>query len=231
MIKQQILQFSQRFQEEIKEFIFSVNSFSKFKKTFLHTAFALTFTSGLSYIFGFLRDRAFAHEFGPGKLLDVYYSAFTIPDLVLAVFVTSSVGVAFIPIFTKLNVKGAKKASLYTRDILVWMSSAIIFTGILIAIFLPFFVNLFVPGFNFEQQQLYISFVRIMLFSSVIFAFSNVFGGVLISTKDFFFYGIAPVFYNLGIIAGVFFFIPVIGPTGLAWGTVFGALLHMLIRF
>lgn len=230
-MKQRVLQFSQHLQEEIKEFISSVNSFSKLKKAFLHTAFALTFTSGLSYIFGYLRDKSFTYKFGASALLDTYYAAFSVPDLILAIFVTSSIGVAFIPIFTRLNAQDSKKASLYTRDVLFWLSLAISLTSILIAIFIPFFVNALVPGFDFEQQQIYISFVRIMLLSSLIFSFSNVFGGVLISTKDFFFYGIAPVFYNLGIIFGAFFLVDLIGPTGLAWGTVLGALLHMLIRF
>ncbi|MCK4635762.1 MAG: hypothetical protein KAT32_02770 [Candidatus Moranbacteria bacterium] len=229
-MKQQITKFSQNLQKEFQKIIFSINSFSKLKKTFLHTAFALTFTSGLSYIFGFLRDKTFAYKFGAGEILDTYYSAFAVTDFVLAIFVTSSIGVAFIPIFTKLNVENSKKASLYTRDILFWLSTAVILFSILIAIFIPFFVNFLVPGFSQDQQQLYISFVRIMLLSSVIFSFSNVFGGVLISTKDFFFYGIAPTFYNLGIIFGAFFLVPNIGSIGLAWGTVFGALLHALIR-
>ncbi len=230
-MKQQITKISQYLQKNIKELISSVDSFSKLKKTFLHTAFALTFTSGLSYIFGFLRDKTFTYKFGAGEILDTYYAAFNIPDFVLAIFVTSSIGVAFIPIFTKLNVKDSKKASLYTQDILFWLASAVSLTCVLIAIFVPFFVDSLVPGFNQEQQQLYISFVRIMLLSSIIFSFSNVFGGVLISTRDFFFYGISPTFYNLGIISGAFFLVPIFGPIGLAWGTVLGALVHALIRF
>ncbi len=220
-----------KFYQKLKIFINSINSFAKLQKVLLHTAFALTFTSGLSYIFGFLRDKIFAYKFGASSSLDIYYAAFTIPDLILAFFVTSSIGVAFIPIFTQLHKTRKRESYLYTKDILFWLASAITLCGIIIAFFIPSMVRWLVPGFDSEQQQLYVSFVRIMLISPVIFSFSNVFGGVLITTKDFFFYGIAPVFYNIGIIFGIFFLVPIFGLTGLAWGTIVGALLHMLVRY
>lgn len=218
-------------QQKLRIFFNSMNSFAKLQKIFLHTATALTFTLGLSYIFGFLRDKIFAYKFGASAILDIYYAAFTFPDLILAFFVTSSIGVAFIPIFTKLHKEKNNKSNLYIKDILFWLTSAITICAIIIAIFIPFTIEWFVPGFNIEQQELYIKFVRIMLLSSIIFSFSNVFGGVLITTKDFFFYGIAPVFYNIGIIFGIFFLVPILGLTGLAWGTIVGALLHTLVRF
>jgi putative peptidoglycan lipid II flippase len=218
-------------QQKLKIFLNSINSFAKLQKVILHTAVALTFTSGLSYIFGFLRDKIFAYKFGASSTLDIYYASFTIPDLILAFFVTSSVGVAFIPIFTQLHQKEKLKSNLYIKDILFWLTSVITVCGIIIAIFIPHMVGWLVPGFDIAQQKLYVDFVRIMLLSPVIFSFSNVFGGVLVTTKDFFFYGIAPVFYNIGIIFGIFFLVPVLGLTGIAWGTIVGALLHMLVRF
>ncbi len=226
-----IYAYTQIFYKKITTAIYSLNSFAKLQKALLHTALALTITSGLSYIFGFLRDKIFAYKFGASSSLDIYYAAFTIPDLILAFFVTSSIGVAFIPIFTKLNKHKKIDSYLYTKDILFWLSSLVIFCGFITAFLIPYITEWLVPGFNFEQQKLYITFVRIMLISPVIFSFSNVFGGVLITTKDFFFYGIAPVFYNIGIIFGIFFLVPAIGLTGLAWGTIIGALLHMLVRF
>ena len=220
-----------RLRQKLKLFINSINSFAKLQKVFLHTAFALTLTSGLSYIFGFLRDKIFAYKLGASAILDIYYAAFTVPDLILAFFVTSSIGVAFIPIFTQLYKEKERESHLYTKDILFWLASAITLCGIIIAFFIPSMAGWLVPGFEPEQQKLYVSFVRIMLISPVIFAFSNIFGGVLITTKDFFFYGVAPVFYNIGIIFGIFFLVPIFGLTGLAWGTIIGALLHMLVRF
>ncbi|MBI2097229.1 MAG: hypothetical protein HYT40_03745, partial [Candidatus Sungbacteria bacterium] len=44
-------------------------------------------------------------------------------------------------------------------------------------------------------------------------------------------FALTAVFYNLGIIAGILFFVPVWGPIGLAWGVALGAFLHLSIQF
>lgn len=41
---------------------------------------------------------------------------------------------------------------------------------------------------------------------------------------------LAPIMYNLGIIIGIFFFVPRFGLAGLAWGVVFGGILHLIIQ-
>jgi len=69
-----------------------------------------------------------------------------------------------------------------------------------------------------------------MLLSPLIFGLSNLAGGILNSYRNFFVYSLAPILYNLGIIAGVIFIVPLVGPLGLAYGVVLGALLHLLIQ-
>lgn len=49
--------------------------------------------------------------------------------------------------------------------------------------------------------------------------------------RKFFVFSIAPLFYNLGILLGVFVFYPLLGLPGLALGVVTGALLHLFIQF
>lgn len=48
--------------------------------------------------------------------------------------------------------------------------------------------------------------------------------------KRFFITSLAPIFYNIGIIIGILFLVPILGLKGLAWGVVLGALLHLLIQ-
>jgi putative peptidoglycan lipid II flippase len=96
--------------------------------------------------------------------------------------------------------------------------------------FAPALVPLIVPGFNGDQLNQTIEFTRIMLFSIIFFGLSNVIGGILNSLKKFFSFSLAPVFYNLGIIFGITVFYPAFGLNGLAWGVVFGALLHFLVQ-
>ena len=70
-----------------------------------------------------------------------------------------------------------------------------------------------------------------MFLSPIFLGISGIFGGILNSFKRFLIYSLAPIFYNVGIIFGVVFFVKLWGPIGLAWGVVLGALLHMIIQY
>jgi len=70
-----------------------------------------------------------------------------------------------------------------------------------------------------------------MFLSPIFLGISGIMGGVLTSMKYFLIYSVAPLLYNLGIIIGILFFVKFFGPIGLAWGVVFGALMHMLLQY
>ncbi len=212
------------------------------KRLILHTAIALTLTSGLSYIAGFMRDRVLAQKFGASTELDTYLAAFIVPDFILAVIVTSAIGSAFIPLFTqnwskdekrniqKSNADPSVTASQYAYSILFFLLMITAFLVIIAMLLAPQIANFLVGSYTPKEKETYITLMQIMLFSPLIFTVSNIFGGVLLSTRDYFFYGIAPVFYNFGIIGGVYFLEPMWGIHGVALGTIVGALLHMLSR-
>ncbi len=201
-----------------------------FRNLLLHTAFALTLTSGLSYFLGLLRDRSFATTFGASSELDIYNAAFVIPDLFLALLVTGSLSAAFVPIFSNLDEHNKKKAIQYTNQIISFGLIILAAVCVIFAITLPYFADFLVPGFDELKQVEYIQVTRLMLLSPLIFAVSNAFGNALISVKQFLWYGLAPVMYNIGIIIGVFLFAPHFGVFGLVMGTILGALMHLGIR-
>ena len=47
-------------------------------------AYLLAALTLASQLLALLRDRVFAHTFGAGEVLDLYYAAFRVPDLVFA---------------------------------------------------------------------------------------------------------------------------------------------------
>ena len=194
------------------------------------SACALTCTSALSYALGLARDRSFAVIFGASAELDVYNATFVIPDLFLALFVTGALSAAFVPLFTRLDENDPDSALKYINQMLSYMLTGLLIASILFAIFLPWLTDFLIPGFDQFQTQQYIELTRLMLISPVIFTLSNTFGNVLISKKEFLWYGLAPVMYNLGIILGVLLLAPELGIYGLVLGTILGALLHLGIR-
>jgi len=200
------------------------------KNLFFHTSFALMLTSGTSYMLGLVRDKIFANKFGASGELDIYNASFTVPDLFLSVFATAALSAAFVPIFVKIREKNEKTAMEYASKILSFILTGLLFAISAYAIFVPLFVNSLVPGFSAEQKENYVLLVRLMLLSPFFFTISNTLGGILISTKDFLWYGISPVLYNLGIILGATVFYEIFGLPGLVLGTLTGGILHMSAR-
>jgi len=92
---------------------------------------------------------------------------------------------------------------------------------------MPRLMSLLAPGFSPQTSALAVNFGRIMFISMVILSASMIMGTIMQSLRSFFIFSIAPIFYNLGIIFGIYFFVPMFGTIGLAWGVVFGALLHL----
>ena len=199
------------------------------KNLVLHTAFALTFTSGLSYIFGLIRDRAFSTQFGLSAELDVYYAAFAIPDLFLGLLVTGALSSAFIPIFSNFEEKNKEESIHYTNQVLSYGLLLLAIFGGIFALILPYVAHHLVE-FEGAQLEQYIFVTRWMLLSPILFTISNTFGNVLISIKDFLWYGMAPIMYNVGLLFGVYVLSPTMGLTGLVIGTLLGAALHLAIR-
>lgn len=89
---------------------------------------------------------------------------------------------------------------------------------------------LIAPGFMGEKLALTIHLSRIMALQPILLAASFVFSGVLNSHKRFVAYALAPILYNLGIIAGALYLVPYMGVSGIGWGVVLGALLHAGIQ-
>ncbi len=186
----------------------------------------------VSRLVGLLRDRIFAHNFGAGPIMDAYYAAFKIPDLVYNLLIIGALSAAFIPAFTKLFNSGEDKSPAWklannVLNITAVSLGVVSFLGI---IFTPALAPLIAPGFIPASKELVISFTRIMFGSTILLGLSMVIGGVLQSLRTFFLYSLAPIFYNVGIIIGATVLVPIWGVTGLAWGVVLGAFLHFSLQ-
>ncbi len=185
-----------------------------------------------SRIAGFVRDRILLHLFyGNDQITDAYYQALRIPDMLLQLFVIGALSASFIGIFSKYYFSGnTKKSWRYTNGMLMVLVIGFTVLSVVGVIFAPYLAP--VLGINFPNvtRELMVQMMRVMFASQCIFSISMVFGSVLQGAKRFFLYSFAPILNNLGIIFGAIFFVPIVGPLGLAYGTVLGALLHALIQ-
>ncbi|MBI4713977.1 murein biosynthesis integral membrane protein MurJ, partial [Candidatus Uhrbacteria bacterium] len=197
-------------------------------KTIIGAAAIVGTLSFVSRFVGFIRDRILAGTFGAGDTLDVYYSAFKVPDLMFSLIVVGAISSSFIPIFSEMYF-GSKKENAwkFTNTVLHLVGAVMVVISILLFIFSDPISALIAPGFHSAKQEAVGEFMRVMLFAQILLSFSMVFGSVLQSFKQFFLYSLAPIFYNVGIIFGALFLTDIFGPIGLAWGVVFGAFLHV----
>jgi putative peptidoglycan lipid II flippase len=193
-------------------------------------AIILGSASFLSRIMGVIRDRMFAHLFGAGNVLDAYYAAFRIPDLVYNLLIVGALSAGFIPVFMELLEKDKKQAWRVTNSILNILSILLILVCAILFVYTEALTDILVPGFSSEQLALTVTLTRIMFLSPILLGISSLVSGVIQSFKSFFIYALTPIMYNLGIIIGAWFLVPLFGPKGLAYGVILGALLHLIIQ-
>lgn len=204
--------------------------FNSQTRTITRAAAILAVASLVSAILGLLRDRLLAGRFGAGDELDIYYVAFRIPDFISMVLVMGAISAAIIPIFSQYLARSHKEAWQYFSNLLnLFLFFLIIISAVLI-IFVPQILSLIAPGFSGEKKELTVILTRIMFLSPILLGISNIISGVLRVFRRFLITSLAPIVYNLGIIFGILFFVPLFGLKGLAWGVVFGAFLHLLIQ-
>ncbi|TSC95436.1 MAG: virulence factor [Parcubacteria group bacterium Athens1014_10] len=194
-------------------------------------AMIIAFFSVCSRFLGLLRDHLLAGKFGAGEVLDTYYAAFRLPDLIFNTLVLGALSAAFIPVFLEHWVKNKDEAWKITNSFLNLLFLTLFIFSVIFFIFTPQLVaTIIAPGFDLERKKLTVDLTRVMLFSILFFSVSNVVSSVLNSFKKFFAYSLAPVVYNLGIIIGILFLVPRYGNAGLALGVVLGAFLHLIVQ-
>jgi putative peptidoglycan lipid II flippase len=204
----------------------------RIENSLMWTTVLLAIFSIISRVLGLLRDRLFTGTFGTGGVLDSYYSAFRIPDLVYNILVLGTLSSAFIPLFSRLIHKKDKlgEAQKLADDILLLVALIMGALSVVIFAFAPWLVRVVALSYDGQKFADTVMLTRIMAFSPLIFSLSSVVTAVLHSYKKFLVASIAPLFYNFGIIAGIVYLYPKWGVAGLGYGVVLGALLHFLVQ-
>jgi len=199
-------------------------------KTIASAAIILGAASLVSRLLGLVRDRILAGKFGAGDELDIYYTAFRIPDLVYSILVLGAITAGFIPVFIHYLQKDKKDAWYLANSILNLIGISLIIVCLVLIVFAPWLIKLIAPGFSPEKTGLTVKLARVMFLSSFFLGISTVLGGILRSFKRFLVYSLSPIMYNLGIIFGALFLIEPFGLLGLAYGVVLGSFFHMAIQ-
>lgn len=209
------------------------NSVGNGNGSVIPAAIILGASSLVSRLVGLVRERVLATTYGAGDVTDAFLAAFRVPDLIFNLVTIGALSAAFIPLFTAKLVKGDKgdkSAFVFAAAVLNLLLVVVAVCSLIYAIFAPAIVPLITPGFHTEKLEVTIMLSRIMALQPILLTASFVVSGVLNSYKRFTAYALAPVLYNVGIIIGVKYLAPTMGLSGLAWGVVLGAVLHISVQ-
>jgi putative peptidoglycan lipid II flippase len=195
--------------------------------TIVGTAFVV------SRLLGIVRDAVINYYFGIASVeANAYFIASRFPEMIFYIIAGGALGSAFIPTFAAYFVRDDDQGGWRLFSAIVnLMTIVITLVAGLAAVFAPQIINLFYSDLVADNPQLLdmtVRLMRIMLLSPIIFGASGVVMGALNARQHFLLPAIAPIIYNLGIIAGTAAFAPNV--MGLAYGTVAGAIGHLLIQ-
>lgn len=185
-----------------------------------------------SQVLALMRDRLFADRFGAGEVLDLYYAAFKLPDLVYALVVSLVSAYVLIPrIAGLLDHEGKERARELISQSATFLFIAAGALALIVGIFAEPLLGLLFP--DFKDSALFPEFIllaRLLMLQPVLLGLSSVLGSVTQLNRRFFLFALSPVLYNLGIIMGTVFLYPAYGLRGIGIGVIGGALAHLALN-
>lgn len=206
------------------------NLFLKENSSILSAATIIMLASLGSAILGLLRTRLLITYFYDTKeVVDVFWAAFRLPDMVFQIIIVGALSSAFIPVFSRF-IGDKKQESIIASSIINIVMLIMLSLTVLILIFATPLSRLIAGGFADSQIELMANLTRIMAVAQIFFGFSSFLTGIIQSHHRFLIPALSPILYNLGIILGIVFLGPKIGIYGPAVGVVIGAFLHLLAQ-
>lgn len=186
----------------------------------------------LSNLAGLVRQILIADIFGTQGVIDAYYAAMGVPDMIFALAAGGALASAFIPTLSEFLAKEDHEGGWQlTSSIANLIVLAMAVVGALVYVFAAPVVAAFVsPQAPPEQQVMTADLLRILLISPILLGLSGLITGVLQANQSFVLPSLSSTLYWVGVIIGLIFFVPHLGIYGLAWGTILGAGLHLGIQ-
>jgi putative peptidoglycan lipid II flippase len=197
------------------------------------TAF-FSIATGVSRIAGLVREIVAAGYFGVKGPMSAFTIAFQVPNLIRSLFADAALQAAFVPVFTEQLERKSRSDAFRVASALAFVISVSL--GLLTALFVllaPVIMPLFAPGFDDELTDLTVNLAQIMFPIVLMLGLSGLVVGVLNSFEHFSVPAIAPLFWNLVIIACLVLLTPAFEGNdriyAYAIGIVLGTLVQLLL--
>lgn len=183
---------------------------------------------GISLVQTFIIARAF----GVSADYDAFVAANRLPEVIFNLIAGGAIAFAFIPVFTGLLAKNETRTAWKTASHVVnTVFGLTLVVSAIVFVLSPWLVSTSIaPGFTAQAQAQTSDMMRILLVSTLIFSISGLVMGILQSHNRFLLPALAPIMFDVGILGGVIFLLPMMGIYGVAVGAVIGAAMHLGIQ-
>ncbi|MDD3804264.1 MAG: murein biosynthesis integral membrane protein MurJ [bacterium] len=209
-----------------------LSSFERLKRSpFISSIFSTSLFIGISRITGFLRELVFSSLIGTSYIMDAFVVAFMVPNFFRRILGEKAAESVFIPLYIREREKSQKDADSYMSNLFTIIGIILIAGTILFYIIAPYFIKLVAPGFNQQTftTALYLTMIILpYMFFIGIYAFT---GSLLESFKKFNIYNIAPLVFNITLIASVLIFYREHPLKSIGLGVLIGVILETLFLF
>jgi len=177
-----------------------------------------------------LREGIIATYFGTSASVDAYLIALFIP-ITAPLFVLGSINLAFIPVLTKLHLKGeTKEAWAYLNALLtLWCFSSAVFVCFAFAQ-TRWFVKLLAPGFGGEQLESSLTLMRVGIFALPFSGMGVILNAAFHSEKRFILPALSSCMPNLLMVLCAFAFGKNIGVLSLMLGIVVDEIFRFFVQ-
>jgi putative peptidoglycan lipid II flippase len=184
----------------------------------------------LSRVLGFAREALLAYQVGATGQADAYYAAFQIPDLFNHLLAGGALSIAFLPLYTRVRTEqGEAAAERLLATVFGTLGAIALVATVVLWLFAEPLVALQFPRFDAAKQALTVHLTRIVLPAQIGFVLGGIVQVPLLARGRFLAAAVAPLLYNLGIIAGGALLAPRIGVEGFSWGALAGAIAGPLL--
>ena len=191
--------------------------------------------TGLSRIFGFIRDILTAAILGAGPIADAFFVALKLPNFFRRVTAEGAFSVAFVPVYTELLEKdGRPRADSFASNAFMVMLSGLTLFCALAMLTMPGVIQLVAPGFTDDPQRfaLAVELSRITFPYLLAMSLVALLGGVLNAHNRFGPFAFAPVLFNLCLIGALLLAEHFTTPGhALSWGIAAAGLVQFLWLF
>ena len=162
--------------------------------------FGVGLMTGISRIFGFIRDMLIARFLGAGRLSDIFLAAFKLPNLFRDLLGEGALSAIFIPMYTDM-----KKDDYFAKNVFSWLMVVLLGITIVFEIFMPLVIWFLAPGFAEEpgKMQLTITIARIMFFYVIFICGAAFLSAVLNAHSRFLLAAFMPVMLNIMLICAL----------------------------